>query len=362
MSKSVLVVVVAVIVVCQLGMQCWSMEIEDQDLASEESMWDLYERWQSYHSVSRQHEEKHRRFNFFKDNARHVHRVNKMGKPYKLKLNEYADMSNPEFKELYGARYTELRMSRPRPTTDFMHARATNLPSSVDWRTLGAVTPVKNQGSCGSCWAFATVATIEGINQIKTKQLVSLSEQELVDCDSGDEGCDGGLFEHAYDFVKKNGGLTTETFYPYLAKKQTCNINKEKSHSAIIDGYETVPANDEEALKKAVAAQPVAVAIDASGSDLQFYSEGVFTGDCGKELNHAVTVVGYGENPNGSKYWIVKNSWGTRWGEAGYIKMERGLSGDAQGKCGIAMDASYPVKQSNVTTTTTKRLPRRIIS
>ncbi|GMH23438.1 hypothetical protein Nepgr_025281 [Nepenthes gracilis] len=322
----------------------------EKDLQSEESLWDLYERWRSHHTVSRSLEDKHKRFNVFKENVKYIHEVNKMDKPYKLKLNKFADLTNHEFRSLYaGSKIKHHRMlkGKARSGESFMYAHVKDVPTSVDWRKKGAVTPVKDQGQCGSCWAFSTVVAVEGINQIKTKKLVSLSEQELVDCDtSQNQGCNGGLMELAFEFIKEKGGLTTEDNYPYKAEDGTCDDKKLNAPVVSIDGHENVPENDEDALLKAAANQPVSVAIDAGGSDFQFYSEGVFTGECGTELDHGVAVVGYGTTIDGTKYWIVKNSWGGEWGEKGYIRMQRGVSSKG-GLCGIAIEASYPVKNSS---------------
>lgn len=176
---------------------------------------------------------------------------------------------------------------------------------------------------------------MEGITQLKTGQLVSLSEQELVDCDTSgvDQGCEGGLMDNAFDFIVNNKGLTTEANYPYQGVDGTCNSNEASNHAAAITGHEDVPANSESALLKAVSGQPVSVAIDASGLDFQFYSSGVFTGDCGTELDHGVTAVGYGTSDDGTKYWLVKNSWGTSWGQEGYIMMQRDVEAK-EGLCG----------------------------
>lgn len=184
---------------------------------------------------------------------------------------------------------------------------------------------------------------MEGNNQLTTGKLISLSEQELVDCDTSgeDQGCNGGLMDDAFKFIKQNKGLTTEANYPYQGTDGTCDKNKAGNHAAKINGYEDVPANSESALQKAVANQPVSVAIDAGGSDFQFYSSGVFTGECGTELDHGVTAVGFGTDADGTKYWLVKNSWGTSWGEEGYIRMQRDIAAK-EGLCGIAMQASYP--------------------
>ncbi|VFQ74889.1 unnamed protein product [Cuscuta campestris] len=311
----------------------------------------MYERWRGYHTLSTNLDEKNKRFNVFKSNTRYVHNFNKMdNKPYKLKLNKFADMTNHEFRSTYaGSKINHHRQlqgtSRTKPS--FRYANATTVPTSVDWRTKGAVTPVKDQGKCGSCWAFSAVAAIEGINKIKTEKLVSLSEQELVDCDTKkNTGCDGGLMDLAFDFIKKEGGITTEQNYPYKAKQTKCQVKQMKSPVVSIDGHEDVPENDEDALRKAVANQPVSVGIEAAGHDFQFYSEGVFNGKCGTELDHGVTIVGYGKTQDGTQYWIVKNSWGDEWGEKGYIRMQRGIE-DKEGLCGIAMLASYPVKTSS---------------
>ncbi|KAL2328032.1 hypothetical protein Fmac_021459 [Flemingia macrophylla] len=309
------------------------------------SMSQRHEQWmKQYGRVYKDAAEKQKRFLIFKDNVELIDSFNAAGiKPYKLSINQFADQTNQEFvafrnglKKSHGLRITK--------QTPFKYENVTDVPTAVDWRQKGAVTPIKDQGVCGSCWAFSTVASTEGIYQITTGNLVSLSEEELVDCDTVDDGCNGGLMEDGFEFIIKNGGITTEANYPYTSyngSSGTCNKKEEASHVAQIKGYEEVPANSEEALQKAVANQPVSVSIDAGGDAFQFYSSGVFTGECGTQLDHGVTAVGYGSTGNGTKYWIVKNSWGTDWGEEGYIRMERGIDAK-EGLCGIAMDASFP--------------------
>ncbi|KAL9257536.1 Vignain-like protein, partial [Drosera capensis] len=301
------------------------------------------------HSVFLDHEEKRRRFNVFKANVRHIHQHNQMNMPYKLRLNEFADMTNFEFQSFYGSSIKHHRMYHPRSQTPFMYEQADELPLSVNWRTKGEVIPVKNQGKCGkfscfryplqaagSCWAFSTVAAIEGINQIRTNELVSLSEQELVDCDKSDSGCNGGLIEQGISFVKKIGGLTTEIVLVQIVIRGVYGF---------IDGYEVVPPNDQNALVKAVANQPVSVAVDASGSSMQFYSSDVFTRRCETEMNHAVVPVGYGVTDNGTNYGIETR--GVPDGERMDTSGCSAVSDAKDGLCGIAMDASYPIKLSS---------------
>nr|AAD10337.1 cysteine proteinase precursor [Hordeum vulgare] len=325
--------------------------LTEKDLASEESLRGLYERWRSHYTVSRRGlgaDAGERRFNVFKQNARYVHEGNKRDMPFRLALNKFADMTTDEFRRTYAGSRVRHHLSLSggrRGDGGFRYGDADNLPPAVDWRQKGAVTAIKDQGQCGSCWAFSTIVAVEGINKIRTGKLVSLSEQELMDCDNvNNQGCDGGLMDYAFQFIQKNG-ITTESNYPYQGEQGSCDQAKENAQAVTIDGYEDVPANDESALQKAVAGQPVSVAIDASGQDFQFYSEGVFTGECSTDLDHGVAAVGYGATRDGTKYWIVKNSWGEDWGEKGYIRMQRGVS-QTEGLCGIAMQASYPTKSA----------------
>ncbi|GJV13191.1 senescence-specific cysteine protease SAG39 [Tanacetum coccineum] len=308
----------------------------------ETSSYESHEQWMArYGRVYKDIYEKEQRSKIFQENVQYIQSFNNaMNKGYKLAVNEFADLTNEEFRT---TRNRFLAHECSPSTSAFRYENVTAVPSSMDWRTKGAVTPIKDQGQCGCCWAFSAVAAMEGITQLKTGKLISLSEQELVDCDTSgiDQGCEGGLMDNAFDFIVSNKGLTTESNYPYKGVDGTCNSNEKSNNAATITGHEDVPANSESALLKAVASQPVSVAIDASGSDFQFYSSGVFTGECGTELDHGVTAVGYGTSDDGTKYWLVKNSWGTSWGQEGYIMMERDVDAK-EGICGIAMQASYP--------------------
>ncbi|KAF8413768.1 hypothetical protein HHK36_001761 [Tetracentron sinense] len=307
----------------------------------EASMPERHELWMArYGRVYKDIVEKESRFKIFKANVEYIDSFNSIGsRPYMLSINEFADQTNEEFRTSRNG-YKRSSETKSSTTSSFRYENVTAVPSSMDWRKKGAVTPVKDQGQCGCCWAFSAVAAMEGITQLTTSKLISLSEQELVDCDTSgeDQGCEGGLMDDAFQFIKHNRGLSTEATYPYKGVDGTCS---NKKAAANINGYEDVPSNSEKALLKAVANQPVSVAIDAGGYDFQFYSSGVFTGDCGTDLDHGVTAVGYGTSDDGTAYWLVKNSWGTSWGVEGYIMMQRNIDAK-EGLCGIAMEASYP--------------------
>ncbi|KAG4205571.1 hypothetical protein ERO13_A04G111600v2 [Gossypium hirsutum] len=337
--------IASIFVVSALGHDFSIVGYSPEDLGSADKLIELFESWISKHGkIYESIEEKLMRFEVFKDNLKHIDKRNKEISSYWLGLNEFADLSHDEFKKMYLGLRPDVRR-RSQSTKDFSYGDVVELPKSVDWRKKGAVTPVKNQGSCGSCWAFSTVAAVEGINKIVTGNLTSLSEQELIDCDTSfNNGCNGGLMDYALQFIIANGGLHKEQDYPYLMEEGTCEEKKEEMEVVTITGYHDVPENDEQSLLKALAHQPLSVAIEASGRDFQFYSGGVFNGPCGAELDHGVAAVGYGTT-KGSDYIIVKNSWGAKWGEKGFIRMKRN-TGKAEGLCGINKMASYPTKKN----------------
>ncbi|KAK5831321.1 senescence-specific cysteine protease SAG39-like [Gossypium arboreum] len=323
----------------------WASQASSRSVP-EVSMSDRFEQWvSSYIRLYQDAAEKEKRFQIFKENMEYIEYHNAdANKKYKLGVNEFTDLTNEEFKAMRnGYKMRSSNTVAASKTTSFRYENVSAVPSSMDWRKKGAVTGIKDQGQCGCCWAFSAVAAMEGISKLKTGTLISLSEQELVDCDVNgeDQGCNGGLMDDAFEFIISNKGLTTETNYPYEGVDGSCNKKKSANHAAKITGFEDVPSNSESALLKAVANQPVSVAIDAGGSDFQHYKSGVFTGECTTFLDHGVTTVGYGEAEDGTKYWLVKNSWGTSWGEDGYIRMQRDIDA-AEGLCGIAMEASYP--------------------
>ncbi|CAN4095357.1 unnamed protein product [Withania somnifera] len=307
----------------------------------------LYESWLLEHGKSYNAlDEKDKRFQIFKDNLNYIDEQNSIrNKSYKLGLTKFADLTNDEYRSIYlGTKSSGDRRKLMKKKSDrYLPKVGDSLPESIDWREKGALVGVKDQGSCGSCWAFSAVASIEAINKIVTGDLISLSEQELIDCDTSyNEGCDGGLMDYAFEFVIKNGGIDTEEDYPYAARNGRCDTYRKNAKVVKIDSYEDVPEDNEKALQKALANQPVSVAVEGGGRDFQHYKSGIFTGRCGTAVDHGVVAVGYGTE-NGMDYWIVRNSWGASWGEKGYLRMQRNVA-SRKGLCGIAIEPSYPVK------------------
>ena len=264
-------------------------------------------------------------------------------KSYTLGMNEYGDLLHHEFVRIMNGWKNSTRRADSRTAPTFMIPLNFQLPKSVDWRDHGYVTPVKNQGHCGSCWSFSTTGALEGQNFRKTGQLVSLSEQNLVDCSGkfDNQGCNGGLMDNAFSYIEENGGIDTEETYPYEGKQGTCRFQR-RNVGAKDTGFIDIPASSETHLTHALATVgPVSVAIDAGHETFQFYRSGVYyEPECSsQDLDHGVLAVGYATDAHGKDYYIVKNSWGTSWGNKGYVYMAR----NKNNHCGIATAASYPL-------------------
>merc|ERR1711936_86241 len=294
--------------------------------------WEMFKR--KYNKVYPQASEEAKRHAIWYNNTQLIHAHNELYKEgkttFRLGPNSNMDLTVKEFAA---------------GVPEVSDVDIKDLPAEVDWVKKGYVTPIKNRQQCGSCWAFSATGSIEGAHFKATGKLVSLSEQNLVDCSDaeGNMGCDGGLMDQAFNYTVINKGIDTEASYPYKAMDGTCKFSA-SNVGATIKSWTDVASGSEPDLQKAVATVgPVSVAIDASQYTFQLYAGGVYHDDnCSSQfLDHGVLAVGYGSVKTGpiKDYWLVKNSWGTDWGIKGYIKMSRNNNNN----CGIATSASYPV-------------------
>jgi len=312
-------------------------------LASEElEAWNTYKA--TYGKAYSSAAEDALRMKIYQDTVARINAHNELFKAgkvhYEQGINHFSDLTNTEYRSMNNG----FQMPTNRTGEAFVPPNAEAVPDSIDWRQYGAVTPIKNQGQCGSCWAFSSTGSLEGQWFRKTQKLVSLSEQNLVDCCTsayGNYGCSGGWQENSFKYIKANGGIDTEASYPYYAKQYACRYNS-AYNAAQVTGYVDVERGNEEVLKQAVGTVgPISIAIDAALPSFQSYRSGVYyEPSCSStSLDHAVLIVGYGHDATSNEdYWIVKNSWGTWWGENGYIKMIRNYYNN----CGIASHPTYP--------------------
>lgn len=291
---------------------------------------------------------------------RHNARYDKGLHSYYLKMNQFGDLLPGEFRALMNGNRHMMNKSHG---ANFVMPQNVDIPETMDWRLKGAVTPVKNQGACGSCWAFAAAGALEGQVFLKTGKLQSLSVQNLIDCSEkyGNQGCAGGIMDYAYDYIKANDGIDTEEAYPYEARNRACRYTKKDKGATDVGFVDIGPIGSEEALKAAIATVgPIGVSIDASERTFQFYGGGNNTitiieildfhakipllgiysePKCSSYmLDHSVLAIGYGSE-NGKDFWIIKNSWGTKWGEQGYFKIAR----NKHNMCGTASFPTYPL-------------------
>ena len=267
------------------------------------------------------------------------HNLGDKGKYYTLHHNKFSHLSRDEWSNYlgYNIKYSKGVKNSGLKFSDDISI----VPFKVDWRDKNVVTHVKNQGQCGSCWAFSTIGALEGAYAIKYDKLREFSEEQLVSCDTEDGGCGGGLMDNAFDWIGKNGGVCNESSFPYTSGgpcSTNCTIDPDTNVTNHVDVNQS-----QKSLEKAVSKQPVSIAIEADQLAFQSYQGGVITGDCGQQLDHGVLLVGYGYDRDlDLDYWLIKNSWGTDWGEEGYVRIQRGKDVEG-GQCGILLSASYPV-------------------
>ena len=287
-------------------------------------------------------EETVKRYTIFKDNYRRIQEHNAKNSNYELGVNQFADLTLDEFAAKYlGSRSRKPGVDDP---CNLKHV-PTESKTELDWREKGVVAPVRNQGSCAGCWAFAVLGAVESLfANKKGLPIVELAPQELIDCARGygeNQGCYGGEVNQGYEYVKDHGA-STEKEYPYEARDAKC---RKKSETSKITGCVTVPANDNQALLEALNYGPVSVTVKGKNWSFMLYKGGIITDSCGEddELDHAVILIGAAfDTVKKIPYWIVKNSWGTAWGVKGYVYIKRD-TGKGEGVCGIAMETFYPV-------------------
>ncbi|XP_051495750.1 procathepsin L-like [Apus apus] len=316
-------------------------------VAPDPALEETWEGWKSLHAKQYLGEVETIRREVWEKNLRRIQQHNQEESQghhtFRLAMNHYGDLTDEEFNQLLNG-FTPTRQQEP--ALLFQASGALKTPAEVDWRARGYVTPVKNQGHCGSCWAFSATGALEGLVFNRTGKLVVLSEQNLIDCSRklGNDGCRGGYMTRAFRYVRDNGGLNSERVYPYLATDaSSCRYNP-RDKAANCSAVGLVAAGSEAALERAVAAVgPVSVAVDASSFHFHFYKSGVFSSVfCSQRVNHGMLAVGYGtsqERGHNVSYWLLKNSWSEVWGEQGYVRLLKG----ANNQCGVANQASFPL-------------------
>jgi KDEL-tailed cysteine endopeptidase len=287
-------------------------------------------------------EELETRFQIFSSNLKSIISHNLDHKQnFTMGVNQFTDLTSQEFKSIYAS---GLKSSVGLYGCIPFAGSASGAPVSIDWRAKGAVTSVKDQGYCGSCWTFSSTGAVEGIWAISTGKLIDLSEEQLVDCAGikyGSMGCNGGQMDGAFKYIIENGQCSMAS-YPYTSGNGQSGPCKSCSSVAHISFCSDVKPNDQISLKAAVAKQPVSIALSADSRYFQSYTSGIVTSpDCYTTLDHGVLITGYGEE-NGLKYWTVKNSWSETWGEKGYIRIARSDSTNDMGICGVAAQPSFP--------------------
>jgi len=307
-----------------------------------------FHQFMDFHNKSYASKEEYKhRYNVYKENMKKVQFLQETEQGTAVYgATQTADLTEMEFKQQYLGLRVNWRARKDDPEVHWPAADIPDveLPRQHDWREAGAVTEVKNQGQCGSCWAFSVTGNVEGQHAVKHGELLDLSEQELVDCDTRDNGCNGGLPENAYKTLLEIGGLETEADYGYDGKDEACQFNRSKVAARVTGGVE-ISQNETQMAQWLLKNGPISVGLNAAA--MQFYKGGVsnpFSFLCSPDgIDHGVLIVGFGEHDyplfhTKLPYWIIKNSWGTGWGEAGYYRLYRG-----DGKCGINLLTSSAV-------------------
>jgi len=281
------------------------------------------------------------RFNIFKTNLDKIEAHNKKQLSWTLGITQFADLTAEEFASLYLGKVKSEGKREGTPRVFTPASAQVGADPAFDWRTKGAISPVRNQGQCGSCYAMTVVSAIEAACYIVTHNLTQLSTQALMDCSSscGNQGCNGGFLDNSFQWLVKNP-LPAESCYPYQAASGTCKKTCPPIKWCKVTGFKDIKAGDEEAMLNATSKQPLALAIEADQSSFQFYNSGVIDdASCGKSLDHTLLLIGYGTE-SGKQYWTLQNTWGTSWGEKGYLRLARNKD-----MCGIADLVSYPTVQ-----------------
>ena len=305
-----------------------------------EELKSLWSSWKMFYGKAYSQAEEVARVAIFEENYKKVIQFNAANEDLKFAMNKFADLTSTEFKSIFASGYQQKSNKQAYESADFVEVGA--LPASVDWRTKGAVSKVKNQGQCGSCWTFATTGVLESFYQINHGKLLSFSEQQIVDCDKNDDGCSGGDPVEALTYTADNG-LELELTYPYTGEEGTCKYKKALALTTN-GGSKLVTAKDTDAMKTALVGSPVSVVIEADEDIFQLYSSGVIKTGCGDNLDHAVLAVGY-TTVSGEEAFIVKNSWGSSWGQEGYVYLSTDNKvNSGSGVCGIL---SRPVVPTN---------------
>ena len=283
-------------------------------------------------------EEYNYRLDMFAKKHEKLAKINSENANFEVGHNKFSDWTDEEYKKLLGFKRPTMMMNMEERQAVILSEE--DLPDEVDWRKKGAVNPVKDQGQCGSCWAFSATCAIEGAHFIKTGELLDLAEQQLVDCDKSSNGCNGGMQDFAMKYVEDNP-QELQKDYPYLARDEPCKFVSSEG-KVKVSKINDVPERSVEQLKAAIAKGPVSVTIEADTTEFGHYTSGIFdTEACGTNLDHAVTAVGYGSE-NGQDFYIVRNSWSASWGENGYIRIAAKAGPDGKGICGIQQVSLYP--------------------